>query len=317
MKIAILTSGGDAPGMNAAIRSVVRCAIFNTIEVYGIHRGYQGLIENDFVILNHRSVSNIISQGGTFLKTARSQDFLKKEGRQIAYKNLKKKEIDYLILIGGNGTFRAGVEFYKEFKFPVIGIPATIDNDINGTNRAIGFDTALNTALDAIDKIKDTATSMDRIFVVEVMGRLSGAIAAYTALAVGAEDVIIPGKKFEIGNMKEKIAEGRAKGKKSWIIIVAEGAAKGEEIGKKLMPYISDVRVSVIGHIQRGGSPSAFDRYLGAIMGEKAIEAILNNYHCHAVGYRDDSCYLYPLEEAAAEKKEDFSFLHNLIHILT
>jgi 6-phosphofructokinase 1 len=317
MKIAILTSGGDAPGMNAAIRSITRYGISKGFKIMGIHRGYQGLIEEDFVNLNARSVSNIVSRGGTFLKTARSKDFFEKKEREKAYENLKNEKVTHLVVIGGNGSFNGALKFYKEFDFPVIGIPGTIDNDVYGTTRTIGFDTALNTALDAIDKIKDTATSMDRIFIVEVMGRLSGAIAVYSALASGAEDIVIPGEKCDFDEMKRKIDKGRKKGKKSWIIIVAEGAYKGEEVANMLRDFISDVRVTVIGHIQRGGSPSAFDRFLGAIMGKKSVDAIIENKNCHAVGYKNEAVYIYPLEEAAKNKGEDFSSLHDLIHILT
>jgi len=316
-KIAVLTSGGDAPGMNCAIRSVTRFAVYKKLDVVGVARGFQGLIDKEFQILTPRSVSNIISRGGTILKTARSEKFLKKEYRERAYHNLVEDKIDALIIIGGNGSFNGASVFNQEFDFPVAGIPGTIDNDVSGTQRTLGFDTALNTAMDAIDKIKDTATSMDRIFIIEVMGRSSGAIAAYSALSGGAEDIIIPNEPPEVAGIIKKIEQGRIKGKRSWIIIVAEGAAKAENLAKEFREFVSDVRVTVIGHIQRGGVPSAFDRFLGAVMGKTAVEVLLNGKTQHVVGWAKDQTIVYPLKEAVQPKKEDFTHLHELIHILT
>lgn len=316
-RIAVLTSGGDSPGMNCAIRSVVRFAHYKGIEVLGVINGYKGLLCEEFIPLGPRDVSNIISRGGTILKAARCEEFYNKEGRKKAYQSLISRDINGLIVIGGDGSFHGALLLYKEFGLPVVGIPGTIDNDINGTQRTLGFDTALNTAMSAIDKIKDTATSMDRIFLIEVMGRLSSAIAVFSALAGGAEDIIIPGEKLNLEKMIEKIEEGRRKGKKSWLIIVAEGAGKAEEFAKQFRKHISDVRVTVIGHLQRGGSPSAFDRILGALMGAAAVQALLEGKTHHAIGWRNDEIVTYPLEEAVKPHKEKYSYYHHLIHILT
>jgi 6-phosphofructokinase 1 len=316
-RIAVLTSGGDSPGMNCAIRSVVRFAHYKGIEVLGVIHGYKGLLSGEFIPLGPRDVSNIISRGGTILKAARCEEFYHKQGREKAYKNLISKNINGLIVIGGDGSFHGALLLYKEFGLPVVGIPGTIDNDINGTHRTLGFDTALNTAMSAIDKIKDTATSMDRIFLIEVMGRLSSAIAVFSALAGGAEDIIIPGEKLNLEKMIEKIEEGRRKGKKSWIIIVAEGAGKAEKFAEQFRKHISDVRVTVIGHLQRGGGPSAFDRILGALMGTAAVQALLEGKSHHAIGWRNDEIITYPLEEAVKPHKEKYSYYHQLIHILT
>ncbi|MDP8252966.1 MAG: ATP-dependent 6-phosphofructokinase [Candidatus Kaelpia aquatica] len=315
-KIAVLTSGGDAPGMNCAIRSVVRFASFKNISVVGVGYGYKGLIERDFRILGPRDVSNIISRGGTILKTARSKEFLDKVNRAKVYNNLTQEGVDALVSIGGNGSFKGLLCLNQEFNLPVVGIPGTIDNDIKGTQRTLGFDTALNTAMDAIDKIKDTATSMDRIFLIEVMGRDSGSIAVYSALAGGAEDIIIPGADVE-DDLAEKIREGREKGKKSWIVIVAEGAGSVDDLAKKLSSVISDIRITVIGHTQRGGAPSAFDRFLGALMGKEAVTALLRGESSSAIGWVDDKAISYPLKEAISKKSEDFRYLQELIHILT
>lgn len=317
-RIAVLTSGGDSPGMNCAVRSVVRFAHWKGIEIFGVMHGYRGLISEEFIPLGPRDVSNIISRGGTILKAARCEEFYEKEGREKAYKNLISRNIDGLIVIGGDGSFHGALLLHQEFGFPVVGIPGTIDNDINGTQRTLGFDTALNTAMSAIDKIKDTATSMDRIFLIEVMGRLSSAIAVFSALAGGAEDVIIPGERTDLKNMIEKIEGGRKKGKKSWIIIVAEGAGKAEEFAREFRKYISDVRVTVIGHLQRGGGPSAFDRILGALMGQAAVQALLEGKHYHAIGWRNDDVIVYELQEAIKpQDREKISSYHQLIHILT
>ncbi len=316
-KIAILTSGGDAPGMNCAVRSVVRYGHHEGLIVIGVGCGFMGLIEKKFKNLGPRDVSNIISRGGTVLKTARCDAFFIKQYREIAYKNLCSDEIDGLIVIGGNGSFQGALLFHEEFAVPVVGIPATIDNDINGTQRTLGFDTALNTAMDAIDKIKDTSSSMDRIFLIEVMGRNSGSIAVHSALSGGAEDILIPGEKIEIKSLVKKIEEGRKTGKKSWIIIVAEGACLAKEIEKELKTYVTDIRATVIGHIQRGGSPSAFDRFLGALMGKKAVDALIQGKSLHAIGWVNDETVIYPLEEALKPKIEDFSSYVELIQILT
>lgn len=316
-KVAILTSGGDSPGMNSAIRSVVRYALSHHISVVGVTYGYQGLIEKNFRDLNRKDVSNIISLGGTFLKTARSEDFYKKKWREKAFQNMEQNGIDSYVVIGGDGSFRGALEFHKEFDFPVIGIPATIDNDVSGTQETLGFDTALNTAMDAIDKIRDTAYSMDRIFLVEVMGRESGAIAVHSALAGGAEDLVIPEIEHDIHRILNKVKKGRKSGKKSWIIILAEGSDVTMTLAQELRKHIKDVRVTVIGHIQRGGSPSAFDRVLGARFGRTAVDALLNGKTHHAVGWINDNPTVYPLQEAIKTKKEDFSKFLELVRILT
>ena len=303
--------------MNSAIRSVVRYALSQGVSVTGVSHGYQGLVDKNFRELGRRDVSNIINLGGTFLKTARSEDFLKKEGREKAYKNMVESGIEGFIVIGGNGSYKGALVFNREFDFPAVGIPATIDNDIAGTQETLGFDTALNTAMDAIDKIRDTAYSMDRIFLVEVMGRESGAIAVHSALAGGAEDAIIPEIKQDMDSILEKVKQGRKSGKKSWIIVVAEGSGKTEILAEELRKYIHDVRVTVIGHIQRGGSPSAFDRILGARMGRAAVDALLQRKKHHAVGWRNDAPVVYPLQDAVQYKRENFSRFMELIRILT
>ena len=264
-RIGVLTSGGDAPGMNAAVRSVVRSAIHNGLEVVGIFNGFTGLLNGELRKMNHRSVSNIISRGGTILKTTRCEEFRTKEGQRKAVEVIKKNNIDALVLIGGNGTYHGGMALEKTWNIPCVGIPGTIDNDINGTESTIGADTAVNTALDAIDKIRDTATSMERIFVVEVMGRDSGFIALQVALSGGAEDVLVPERKFNLQEMCEDIVEGNTRGKVSWIIIVAEGAAKAAEVARQITATTSlETRVVVLGHIQRGGTPTAKDRILAS-----------------------------------------------------
>ena len=279
-KIGVLTSGGDAPGMNAAIRAVARTCSYYGVDCVGIYRGYQGLIEGEFELLTARSVRNIINRGGTFLKSARSQEFRTKEGRAKAYKNLVEAEIDALVVIGGDGTFTGAIFLQEEHNFPVIGIPGTIDNDINGTDYTIGYDTALNTVVEAIDKIRDTASSHDRLFLVEVMGRDAGDIALNSGIGAGAEEILIPEEDKSIEHVLESLEKSRKSGKTSSIIVVAEGEKSGknifelaEFIGQNLPGY--DIRVSVLGHIQRGGAPSCYDRVLASRLGVGAIEALL------------------------------------------
>ena len=279
-KIGVLTSGGDAPGMNAAIRAVARsCAYFN-LDCVGIYRGYQGLIENDFELLTARSVRNVINRGGTFLKSARSAEFRTKEGREKAAHNLVRAGIDALVVIGGDGTFTGALLLQQEHGFPVVGIPATIDNDINGTDYTIGYDTALNTVVDAIDKIRDTASSHNRLFLVEVMGRDAGDIALNSGIGAGAEEILIPEEDKGVEQMMYSLEKSRKAGKTSSIIVVAEGEKSGKNIfeladfiGENLEGY--DIRVSVLGHIQRGGAPSCYDRVLASRLGVGAIEALL------------------------------------------
>jgi 6-phosphofructokinase 1 len=288
-RIGVLTSGGDAPGMNAAIRAVARSCAYYKIECIGIYRGYQGLIEGEFEVLTARSVRNVINKGGTFLKSARSQEFRTEEGRAKAAANLKNAGVDALIVIGGDGTFTGAIYLEREHGIPVVGIPGTIDNDINGTDYTIGYDTALNTVVDAIDKIRDTASSHDRLFLVEVMGRDAGDIALNAGVGAGAEEILIPEENLGVEKMMESLEKSRKSGKTSSIIVVAEGEKSGknifelaEFIGENLEGY--DIRVSVLGHIQRGGAPSCYDRVLASKLGVGAVEAILRGENRVMVG---------------------------------
>ncbi len=308
-KIAVLTSGGDAPGMNAAIRAVVRTCSYHEVEVLGIYRGFQGMIEDDFVELNARSVRNIINKGGTFLKSARSEGFRTKEGRESAYKNLTNNGVEALVVIGGDGTFTGALSFSQEFGFPVMGIPGTIDNDIYGTTHTIGYDTALNTVVDAIDKIRDTASSHNRMFFVEVMGRDSGFIALNSGIGGGAERIIIPEKNIPAEVLLEDIDRGKRRGKTSNIIVVAEGNTAGKAVFE-LKEYVEqkrpeyDIRVSVLGHMQRGGTPTCYDRVLATRMGVKAVESLLEGNSQYMVGINNDRMELIPLEKAVKENDE-------------
>jgi 6-phosphofructokinase 1 len=279
--IGLLTSGGDSPGMNACIRAVVRSAIGSGLKVSGVNRGYQGLIEGDFQELNARSVSNIIQRGGTILKSARSQEFLTLAGRERAYKNLSNHEIDGLVVIGGDGTFRGAEQFRKEFGIRSVGVPGTIDNDLSGTEYTLGFDTAVNTAVDAIDRIRDTAASHDRLFFVEVMGRHAGHIALHAGICSGAEAILMPETPTDIPALVNHLAIGRANGKTSNIVIVCEGDEAGGAFSiaqqvRSLAPEY-DTKVTVLGHVQRGGAPSAFDRLLGTRFGVAAVEGLLDS----------------------------------------
>ena len=280
-KIGVMTSGGDSPGMNAAIRSVVRSCTHYRIDCVGIYRGYQGMIEGDFIKLDARGVSGIINKGGTILKTARSKAFRTKAGRKKAYNQLIKAGIDAVVLIGGDGTFTGGMVFNKEFDFPFIGIPGTIDNDIFGTTFTLGYDTALNTVVEAVDKIRDTASSHSRLFFIEVMGRDAGFIALNTGIGAGAEEILIPEEDLGLKRMLRSLQRSKRSGKSSSIVIVAEGDTIGknvfelaEYVEKNLPQY--EARVSVLGHMQRGGAPSCFDRVLASRMGLKAVELILD-----------------------------------------
>lgn len=303
-KIGVLTSGGDAPGMNAAIRSVVRTCAFHNVACVGIYHGYEGMIKGDFITLDARSVKGIINKGGTFLKSARSKAFRTAEGRLQAYNNLKSEGIEALVTIGGDGTFTGALVFNKEFNFPVIGIPGTIDNDIFGTSHTLGYDTALNTVIDAIDKIRDTASSHDRLFFVEVMGRDVGHIALNAGIGAGAEEILIPEEDLGLDRLVESLNRSKASGKTSSIVVVAEG---DKDTGKnvfELKDYVEnhmpeyDVRVSVLGHMQRGGSPSCFDRVLASRMGVKAVESLLEGKSNYMVGLLNDRITLTPLEKA-------------------
>jgi 6-phosphofructokinase 1 len=306
-KIAFLTSGGDAPGMNATIRAVTRACVYNNITPVGVYKGFDGLINGDFVEMNARSVKGIINKGGTILKTARSKGFRTIEGRKKAYDNLKKNNIDGLIIIGGDGSFTGGLIFEKEFNIPVIGIPATIDNDIFGTSHTIGYDSALNTVVDVIDKIRDTASSHNRLFFIEVMGKDAGHIALNTGVGAGAEEILIPEEDLGLDRLVESLKRSKATGKSSSIVIVAEGDKTGKNVFE-LKDYVDenldgyDARVSVLGHLQRGGSPSCFDRVLASRMGVKAVDFLLENKTNLMVGLKDGIIELTPLEKAIKGK---------------
>jgi 6-phosphofructokinase 1 len=301
-KIAVLTSGGDAPGMNAAIRAVVRASIFHKLEIMGVLNGYEGLIEGKFVKLLSNSVSNIIQRGGTILKSARSEEFRMIEGRKKAYANLLKYEVDALIVIGGDGTFMGAHTLYKEFEIPVIGIPGTIDNDLYGTDYTIGYDSAINTAVEAIDKIRDTADSHNRLFFIEVMGRDAGLIALRSGIAGGAEAILIPESITDIDAVIKKLELGWHHQKSSSIVIVAEGDQIGgafeaaRVVQEKFDHY--DVRVSVLGHIQRGGNPTCMDRVIASRMGVASVEALLAGHTDIMVGIIHNDINYTPLENA-------------------
>ena len=308
-KIGVLTSGGDSPGMNAAIRAVVRTCAFYEVECVGIYRGYQGMIEGDFKEMGPRSVNNIINKGGTILKTARSKEFMTVEGREKAHRHLLEAQVDSLVIIGGDGSFTGAEVFNKEFGFPVIGIPGTIDNDIYGTTHTIGYDTALNTVIEGIDKIRDTASSHNRLFLVEVMGRDAGHIALNAGIGAGAEEILIPEENLGLDRLLESLQRSKASGKSSSIVVIAEG----DKIGKtvfELKDYVEtnlpeyDVRVSVLGHMQRGGSPSCFDRVLASRLGMKAVESLIEGKTNFMVGLLNDKVALTPLEQAIKGKSD-------------
>jgi len=317
-RIGVLTSGGDAPGMNAAIRSVVRCALAKNLEPLGIFRGYTGFMTDEIKPLNHRSVSNIINRGGTILKTSRCLEFMNNEGQKKAAQTIEKHKIDGLVIIGGDGSYRGAIELGKNWNIPCIGVPGTIDNDLSGTDYTIGFDTALNTALEAIDKIRDTVNSLERIFIVEVMGRLCGAIALNVALAGGAEQVLIPERLFDVNKMCEEITEGYIKGKASWIIVLAEGVIKAQDLAEKITKNTDlETRVVVLGHIQRGGIPTAKDRVLATCLGAAAVDLLINGESGKAVGIAGENINVVPLEKAVTKKVFKTETIYNLIKILT
>ena len=315
--IGVLTSGGDSPGMNAAVRAVVRTCAYHNTGCFGIYQGYQGLIDNNMEPMNARSVKDIINKGGTILKSARCLEFRTPQGRKLAYENLKKNNIDGLVVIGGDGSFTGAMIFQKEFSFPVIGIPGTIDNDIQGTRFTLGYDTALNTVIDAIDKIRDTASSHNRLFFVEVMGRDAGHIALNAGIGAGAEEILIPEENMGLERLLESLKRSEKSGKSSSIVVVAEGDKTGEnvfEIASYIennLPYY-DVRVSVLGHMQRGGTPSCFDRVLASRMGVFAVESILEGNSNKMVGIIDENITLTPLEDAIKGKSQ---INNNLIRV--
>ncbi len=306
-KIGVLTSGGDAPGMNAAIRAVVRTGIYHGLEVYGIMRGYNGMIDDDIFKMEGRSVANIIQRGGTILKTARSKEFNDPEGRKIAYKNLKKRGIDGLVVIGGDGSFRGAQRFSNEFDIPCIGIPGTIDKDIAGSDFTIGFDTAVNTAIEAIDKIRDTVDAHDRLFIVEVMGRDAGYIALHSGIGTGAENIFIPETKTDIEELVTGLTEKEKRSKLVNLVVVAEGDEFGaNEIAKVIkerMPSL-DTRVCILGHIQRGGSPTCIDRLIASRMGYHAVESLIVGRHNVMVGILNNKMNYIPLDKAVKAKQK-------------
>lgn len=318
-RIGILTSGGDAPGMNPCIRAVVRSAIYRGLEVIGIKRGYKGLIDGDAEVMDIRSVSGIIYRGGTVLKTARSLYFMEEKGQSKAVQNIKKFGIDTLIVVGGDGSFRGARVLDEKWDIPTIGVPATIDNDIWGTDFTIGFLTAVNTALEAIDKIRDTAVSHDRVFFVEVMGRTSGFIALWSGLAGGVEEILIPEVPVDVDKICEKLEKGRKRGKVSSIIIVAEGGKTGSsykiasEVRKKT-GY--EDRVVVLGHLQRGGSPCAWDRILGTMLGAAAVDIATKGGRNIAVGVVNGKVKTFPLKDTYEKKKEIDFDLYKLNEIM-
>lgn len=305
--IGILTSGGDAPGMNAAIRAVTRAGIFAGYKVYGIYRGYRGLITDEIQEFSTQNVSNIIQRGGTILKTARCKEFQTPEGRQCAYDVLRRHEIDALVVIGGDGSLTGARIFANEFNFPIIGLPGTIDNDLYGTDSTIGYDTALNTIMDCVDKIRDTATSHERLFFIEVMGRDAGFLALNGAIASGAEAAIIPEISTQVDQLAELIQNGFRKSKNSSIVLVAESPITGGAMGlaqrveQEYPGY--DVRVSILGHLQRGGSPTAFDRILASRMGAAAIDALQDDQRNVMIGIKNDEIVYVPFTRAIKNDK--------------
>ncbi len=306
-KIGVLSSGGDSPGMNACIRAVVRTGLYHGLEVFGIMRGYTGMVEDDIIPMESRSVANIIQRGGTILKTSRCKEFYEPEGRKKAYDNLKKRGINGLVIIGGDGSFRGAQIFSNEFDIPCIGLPGTIDKDIAGTDFTIGFDTAVNTAVEAIDKIRDTAEAHDRLFVIEVMGRDAGYIALHSGIATGAENILIPERKTDIENIISQLAERGRRHKLVNLIVVAEGEEFGgaNEVAnyvKGRLPSL-EVRVCILGHIQRGGAPSCLDRLIASRMGFHAVESLVEGRYNVFVGIVNNKINYIPLDEAVKKKQ--------------
>ena len=315
--IAILTSGGDSPGMNAAIRSVVRAGLYHDLKIHGILNGYEGMIDGKFIELNSSSVSNIIQRGGTILKSSRSKRFLEQSFRKLAFEHLKKREFDGLIVLGGDGTFKGAAEFSKEFDFPIVGIPCTIDNDLVGTDFCIGYDTAINTAVDAIDKIRDTADSHNRLFFVEVMGRDAGLIALRSGIAGGAEAILIPETKMGINEVIDVLNKDWKREKSSMIVVVAEGDEEGgafvvaEKVKQKCPDF--DIRVTTLGHIQRGGKPSCMDRVLASRMGLAAVETLITGERSVMIGVINQEVKLLPFEKAV---KHHMELNPGLLHLM-
>lgn len=320
-KIGVFTSGGDSPGMNACIRAVVRTATYNKVEVYGIYRGYEGMIDNEITQLNAHDVSNIIQRGGTILKSARSPRFMEKKHRETAYNNLKKNGIEGVVAIGGDGTFTGAKVFSNEFDVKFTGAPGTIDNDLYGTDSTIGYDTAMNNVMQAVDKIRDTADSHDRLFFIEVMGRDAGFIALRSGISVGAEAILIPETQTYIDKLFDKLESGWRKNKKSNIIIVAEGDDSGGAMAiaekvKKKYPHL-DTKVSILGHIQRGGSPTVYDRVLASHLGNHAVRALMEGKHNVMAGMIHKQVELTSFEQAIKHHKGINEELLNLAEVLS
>ncbi|RYD94923.1 MAG: 6-phosphofructokinase [Sphingobacteriales bacterium] len=320
-KIGVLCSGGDSPGMNAGIRAVVRTAIFNGMEVYGIMRGYSGMVEDDIFRMEGRSVANIIQRGGTILKTARCKEFFEYAGREKAYKNLKARGINGLVVLGGDGSFRGAQTFSNEFDIPCIGLPGTIDKDIAGTDFTIGFDTAVNTAVEAIDKIRDTADAHDRLFIIEVMGRDAGYIALHSGIATGAENILIPEKKTDVNHIIASLQEKEKRKKLVNLIVVAEGENFGgaDELAKHIREKMPDLetRVAILGHIQRGGSPTCFDRLIASRMGYHAVECLMEGRFNVFVGIVNNRMHYIPVNEAVKKKQRISDEWMKIVKILS
>jgi len=320
-KIAVLTSGGDAPGMNAAVRAVARAAIYHELEVFGIERGYEGMINGDLKKLKSKNVRNIIQRGGTILRTARSEAFRSEAGRKKAYENLKAQSIDAVVVIGGDGSFKGAGIFSQEYDIPFVGIPGTIDNDMYGTDFTIGFDTALNTVVETIDRIKDTASSHDRMFFIEVMGRDAGFIALQAGIATGAEAILIPEIEGQAEKLKEYLLNESKSKKSSNIILVSEGNNIGgaEEVANRVKDDFKDfdVRVNVLGHMQRGGTPTAFDRFLASRLGVAAVDALIDNQRSVMVGYTNHEVVLVPFNKTIKGHRNISSELLRVADILT
>jgi 6-phosphofructokinase 1 len=320
-KVAVFTSGGDAPGMNACIRAVVRGAIYHDLEIYGIRYGYDGMIRGDIFKMDSHSVSNIVQKGGTILKSARSKEFMTPEGRKKAYEQLRKFDIEGLIAIGGDGTFTGAAQFFEEYGLPTVGAPGTIDNDLFGTDYTIGFDTAVNTALEAIDKIRDTADSHDRVFFIEVMGRDSGYIAIQSGIGGGAEIVMVPETLTSIDDVIGALKQGWDRKKTSSIVVVAEGEEEGTaiEIANEVREQLKgkDLRVTTLGHIQRGGRPSAADRILASRLGLGAIEGLINGQKNVAAGIINDQLVYTEFKEAITKEKPLNPDLIRMVNILS
>ena len=315
--IGVLTSGGDAPGMNAAVRAVVRTAIYHGCKVYGINRGYKGLIEEDIKEMDLSSVGDIIQRGGTILKSSRCEEFKTEEGRAIGVSVLNKFGIDCLVVIGGDGSFN-GAKKLSDLGFPAIGIPGTIDNDLAYTDYTIGFDTTMNTIIDAIGKIRDTSSSHERVNIVEVMGRHCGDLALYAGLAGGAESIIVPEQEFKVDDICDKLKLTQRRGKKHSIIVLAEGVGNAQDLGKQIIEKTgADLRVTILGHVQRGGSPSAFDRILASRMGVRAVELLLDGESARVIGIKDNKIIDMEINEALSKTRDFDKATYEMVKMLS